>query len=259
MELERPRPDTVPHIDFSHGGTQSDDHHLEEFEHRKKFTVGFGLVLVLLFIVAFWAISGIGGIVNNAKEVIDGNALNGLLAQREVDHLNWTGKVNALLADETITSLTVETDDHKCGFGQWLYGEQRKAAETMVPSLAPYLKQIEAPHHRLHQSAIAIETTFKPADAHLPALLLEREIDHLNWSSRIKDALLNGLAELDVETNPERCALGRWLQSTEAQKTYGNGNAEFKTAWTEMLEKHKQLHLSAVSLQAEMAVAPNGP
>ena len=53
-----------------------------------------------------------------------------------------------------MTSLNVETDDHKCGFGQWLYGDGRKQAEALVPSLAPLLKKIEEPHRLLHESAI---------------------------------------------------------------------------------------------------------
>ena len=61
----------------------------------KKFAAGFGVVLVLLAIVAFWAISGISAIVENATEVISGNKLTGLIAQKEVDHLNWANKINS--------------------------------------------------------------------------------------------------------------------------------------------------------------------
>ena len=103
----------------------------------KKLGAGFGAVLFLLFIMACWGVFGISGIVGDAEEVISGNKLDGILAQKEVDHLNWVSKVNALLIDENITKLTVETDDHKCAFGEWLYGEGRKEAEKMVPSLVP--------------------------------------------------------------------------------------------------------------------------
>jgi methyl-accepting chemotaxis protein len=111
----------------------------------KKMSVGFGVVLSLLVIVASWSFFGIDNIVGNARHVIEGNKLDGLLAQREVDHLNWVAKVNTFLTDERATTLQVEIDDHKCGFGQWLYGEQRKQAENMIPQLASLLKEIETP------------------------------------------------------------------------------------------------------------------
>ena len=38
-----------------------------------------------------------------------------------------------MFADEKITTLNFETDDHKCGFGKWLYGEGSKEAEILAP------------------------------------------------------------------------------------------------------------------------------
>jgi len=81
-----------------------------------------------------------------------------------VDHLNWVNKVTALIVDENITSLEAETDDHKCGFGGWLFGEGRARAEQQFPALAPLLLRIEKPHRELHQTAIAIKEEFRPED-----------------------------------------------------------------------------------------------
>ncbi|MDA8137740.1 MAG: methyl-accepting chemotaxis protein [Desulfobacteraceae bacterium] len=215
----------------------------------KKFTVGFGSVLILLAVVAGWSYFGIDRIVHNAGEVIRGNELNGLLAQKEVDHLNWAGKVNALLTDAKVTTLDVETDDHKCGFGQWLYGDERRQAEALVPSLAPLLKEIEAPHRHLHESAIAIGRTFKQADGHLPQIILAREIDHLNWAAAIRDTLLKGERNLNVQTDPTKCALGKWIISEDAQAALAHGSPVFKAKWQEMLRHHEQLHHSAIAIQ----------
>src|SRR3990167_4072912 len=88
----------------------------------KKIGVGFGVVLIMLVILSLSSIIGVGRIVGNAKEVINGGSLNAELAQREVDHLNWAGKVTGVLLNGG-TELTVETDPHKCGFGKWYYGE----------------------------------------------------------------------------------------------------------------------------------------
>lgn len=211
----------------------------------KKVAMGFGIILVLLSIVGLLSFSGVSGIVKNAGQVIDGNKLDGLLAQKEVDHLNWVGNVNALLTDDAVTKLEVQTDHQKCGFGKWLYGKERKAAEELVPSLAPLLKAIEEPHQHLHASAIAIDEHFKQADVALPALLLQREVDHLNWAATIRDALLNKNSQLDVQTDPTLCALGKWLQSDEARQAYKSGDQHFRAMWDEMVSHHRKLHESA--------------
>ncbi len=225
----------------------------KNFKLGKKFSIGFGTVLFLLVVVAGWSFLGISGIVGNARQVIGGNQLDGLLAQKEVDHLNWMSKVNILLNDEKVSTLDVETDDHKCGLGQWLYGDGRKQAETLVPTLAPLLKEIEEPHRKLHESAIAIGKQFKQADTSLPSLLLSRVIDHLNWSNRIRDTFLKGERNLTVQTDPRQCALGVWLQSAEARKAYAEGSPKFRTEWDEMLGDHDQLHRSALDIQETLS------
>ena len=146
----------------------------------KKITVGFGIVLVMLTAVGLLCFTGVGSIVGNATQVIEGNKLDGVLAQREVDHLNWANRVNELLTNDSITALNVETDHHKCGFGKWLFGEGRKEAEILVPELASLFTEVETPHQKLHESAIEIGKIFKQADRELPTLLEKRMVDHLH-------------------------------------------------------------------------------
>jgi methyl-accepting chemotaxis protein len=218
----------------------------------KKFAVGFGGILILLAVVAGWSFFGINDIVDNAGEVISGNQLDGMLAQKEVDHLNWAGKVNALLTDEKVTALNVETNDHRCAFGKWLYGQERRDAEKMVPSLAPLFKKIEQPHRHLHESAVDIGKVFKQANVNLPAIILAREVDHLTWAAKIRDALLRDENTLKVQTDPSKCALGKWLRSEEAKAAMAHGNEAFKTKWQEMLRHHEDLHHSAIAIEKSL-------
>ena len=122
----------------------------------KRIGLGFGIVLFLLAGVSVLSYFGIADIVDNAGQVIRGNKLNSILAQREIDHLNWAKQMTEFLTNDDVSTLEIETDHRKCAFGKWLYGEQRLAAEKNVPSLAALFKKIEAPHQRLHESAIAI-------------------------------------------------------------------------------------------------------
>ncbi|WP_300464960.1 methyl-accepting chemotaxis protein [Desulfobacula sp.] len=155
----------------------------------KKIGTGFGVIIIFLIVMGVISFTDVGGIVKNAEEVIDGNKLDGNLAQKEVDHLNWANRINALLTDEKVTSLDVQTDDHKCGFGKWLYGDGRKHAEGLVPSLTPLLKEIETPHHELHQSAVEIKTVFKQPHMELALTLSNRLTDHVHWVGTLGKAL----------------------------------------------------------------------
>ncbi len=212
-----------------------------------------GVVLLILAIVALWATVGIGRIVANANEVIEGNKLKGELSEREVDHLNWANKVNALLTDSSVTALDVEFDHTKCAFGKWLYGEGRANAEKLVPALGALLSEIETPHEHLHASARSIDKVFIQADPALPALLEARTIDHLKWASAIRDTLLSEKTSLEVQTDPAKCALGKWLMTDQAKRAYETGDVDFKAAWNEMLESHEKLHHSAIKIQNEYA------
>ncbi len=213
-----------------------------------KLGVGFGAVLFTLLCVAGWAIFGVDNIVDNAKQVNAGNTLDALLAQREVDHLNWANDVSSLLTDESITSLTAQTNDHLCGFGKWLYSDSRTEAEELVPSIAPYLAEIEEHHHELHSSADLINEAYEPADISLPKLLAKREVDHLDWASKLTRLFLNNHEELSITTDPAKCALGKWMASDECQHMCQK-DSEFNKYINELKEPHARLHSSAIEIQ----------
>ncbi len=216
----------------------------------KRITVGFGVVLTLLTVVGVMSFFGVGTIVDAAKEVIGGNQLDGNLAQKEVDHLNWAGKVNALLTDAEITKLDVQTDDHKCGFGKWLFGEGRKDAEKMVPSLAPMLKAIEAPHRHLHESAIEIGKHFQQADLELGSFLREKKTDHLAWAHKVKDVFVDtNLDKVSAQMDHTQCSFGKWLFS-EKVAALKQKDPEFAAAVAAVIAPHKKLHDGAKQIDA---------
>ncbi len=103
----------------------------------QRLAVGFGLLLVVLASVVLVSFTGMGKTVGNAREVIYGNRLDRIMAQKEVDHLNWASQVTALLTDDEVTKLTVQTDDHQCGLGQWLYSDAPKRPNNRCPPLHP--------------------------------------------------------------------------------------------------------------------------
>ncbi len=213
----------------------------------KKITVGFGVIIILLVILGGLSFTGVGSIVKNASEVIDGKALDGVLAQKEVDHLNWIGKVNELLTDARINELNVQTDHTKCGFGKWLYGEGRRQAEGLVPSLAPMLKEIEPPHQHLHESAIAIDKVYSAADPKLPGFIANKLGDHLEWAAGIQKAILDNAPAVEVQTSHTLCGFGKWLYSDAAAKTAAS-DTRLAELIDQIKEPHERLHASAKNI-----------
>jgi len=220
---------------------------LKEMTIGKKIGTGFGIIIVLLIILGVLSFTGVGGIVKNASEVIDGKALDGVLAQKEVDHLNWAGKVNELITNEHVHELKVQTDHTKCAFGKWLYGKDRKSAELLVPSLAPLLKKIETPHKELHASAIQIKETYAKADSELPEFIARKEIDHLNWTAVIQTGLLSNSDKIQVQTDHTKCSFGKWLYGEKAKES-----AAMDPVLAKLLEEiktpHERLHATAIKL-----------
>ena len=123
---------------------------------RNKLYFGFCTVLIILLVLSFLSYSGIGQIKQQAQDVVRSNQIDGLLAQKEIDHLNWFIKVTQLWTNPDTLSIEVQTNDHECDFGKWLYGNERKKLELIYPDLSELIKEIEAPHNQLHSSILEI-------------------------------------------------------------------------------------------------------
>ncbi len=210
----------------------------------KKIWLGFGMLLVLLTAMAVIAYVGIGRIVNNAGEVIEGNKLRGETAQKLVDHLNWANDLSKQLNGVNTTEIKVQENDHLCAFGKFLYGDDRKRAEKLVPALKPLYTSIEEPHHSLHESAAEIRNNFKQADSELPGLLAQCIVDHLNWATKIRDTFIENRRKIKVQTDPNQCRFGKWLASKQAKQIYKLSRGKARSFWNDIFIVHKELHES---------------
>lgn len=214
----------------------------------RRIAVNFGMGMMMMGLIVLANFLGMRTMIRLSSEALLSNRLDGILAQKEVDHLNWANKVQSLLTDREATTLTVETDDHKCGFGKWLYSADRSAAEQEMPALAPLLKEIEQSHRRLHDSATGIGKAFKAVDPGLPAALADIVSAHLLWADTIKDAILDKKQETKAARDPATCGLGKWLASKQAAAFRESGSPEFQQRWAEMLTDHSALHGEAETL-----------
>jgi len=123
----------------------------------KKLSIGFGFTGLLLIIIS--SVSGLG--FNKLSKEFDHNVslsdLAETMLQREIDHIGWQSKVLLFLLDDKAVNLQVKTDDHACKLGKWLYGDERRQAEALLPGIANKIKALEIPHKNLHDSARDIQ------------------------------------------------------------------------------------------------------
>ena len=94
----------------------------------KKLIIGFGFVGLLLFIISAGSYIGFRNLAAQIDKDIYLNELSEIMLKREVDHMNWQSRVIVFLFDDNAESLKVETDDHACKLGKWLYSDQRRKA-----------------------------------------------------------------------------------------------------------------------------------
>lgn len=89
------------------------------------------------------------------------------LKLRKQDHLNWLDKLKKEV--ESGTTITVETDHHRCAFGRW-YDSYRPDSL----SLQAYMTQFDPPHQRIHRIAIEAQQCMRNNDLASARELIDR-------------------------------------------------------------------------------------
>ncbi len=177
--------------------------------------------------------------------------LPGVLAAREIDHLNWADQIQEAFL-ENLPAVEAESDPHKCGLGKWLQSEQARKAAAADPEFARLLNQLQEPHDKLHHSVIAIQKKWKQRHKGLRTTLKDRLDDHRQWMAQVCRALVTGAKTLDVETDPTRCAFGKFLLSDEC-KAWCKDFPELAQALDSCKKPHQKLHASAAKIAKALA------
>ena len=204
----------------------------------KRIGAGFAVILLLLM-----TLGGISYYVIHRMETL--RQADALAKAEEVqiheaqrDHLLWVNAVSNLFLDKNVKSLDVQTDDHQCKFGKWLYSDEIGRLARVDPEIGRLLEKVKQPHQALHDSARQIGELYTQFDQSVDALLAERWIDHLKWANDLGNCLLTG-KKFTGSLNPQQCAFGQWYYSyhTEDQKL-----SDLLKRWE---KPHNDLHYSA--------------
>ncbi|MBN2706297.1 MAG: CZB domain-containing protein, partial [Deltaproteobacteria bacterium] len=122
-----------------------------------------GALLVLLGSVSYFGIGNMRTMTDEAMSAVDTIVDLRLM---EIDHLKFAARIEKTLLQVYTPGLIidVQTDDHLCNFGKWLYGEPRRQVERVYPAAAPILKKFEEPHRLLHSSIKEINLNLSEAE-----------------------------------------------------------------------------------------------
>lgn len=204
----------------------------------KKLGAGFGSVIMLLIgigIYTYFGFNKVDHLAHETEEMAEGNQF---VLLKTIDHLNWVSTLSNLVFQEDVHSVDLQTDDHICGFGKWLYGNETKILAAENKELGSLLKNVKEPHLRLHQSAIKINETYVAFNRALDGILADRWIDHLVWIKKLSQSIMTGNA-FTGGLDPKGCAFGKWYHS------YKPMDPEFTELLKGWEEPHAHLHGSA--------------
>ncbi len=210
----------------------------------KKLGLGFGLVLALLAVISVFNYTSFGDIEGNVGVAQEACSNQAFAIEKEVDHLKWMSDLSDLFLDENVTEVTVQTDDHKCGLGIWMYSDETRQMCSEDPQLASILNKMEEPHKRLHASAGHIGETYVDFDMELEKMLGDRWIDHLDWIKNVANSNLTQTT-LTQGLDPRKCGFGQWYYS------YQPDDPQFGSLIKEWEEPHSRLHLAAAKMADE--------
>ncbi|WP_163339428.1 methyl-accepting chemotaxis protein [Desulfopila sp. IMCC35008] len=204
----------------------------------KKLGVGFGSVLFLLTGIAIYTYFGFNKVDHLAHETEEMSSGNQFVLLKTIDHLNWVSSLSTLVFKDDVHSINIQTDDTKCGFGKWLYGEETKKLAAENKEIGALLENIKEPHKRLHHTAIKIQETYVPFNRALDGILADRWIDHLVWIKKLSQSIMTE-TEFTGGLDPKACAFGKWYHS------YKPMNQKFAALLKGWEEPHARLHGSA--------------
>ena len=177
--------------------------HWKDLSIKTKLFTGFGLILLFLTIIGGFSWYGFHTF---SEEIAHEKAhieVMKEMGEREIDHLVWQASISKLFIDENTNSLTTEDDHTKCGLGKWLYGEGRKTAEKNIPAIARLIKEMEAPHQRLHETVTEMKQVIAQNNGNRENFLASVRDIYNNKTLQELDTVRGKLQSIASEVNGE--------------------------------------------------------
>ncbi|MFQ3574065.1 MAG: methyl-accepting chemotaxis protein [Thermodesulfovibrionales bacterium] len=125
---------------------------------RKKFIFGFGIVIILAFVLIIGDLIRSHHIntLNSKKERLHDLLID--VQRAEIAHLDWRHNLRNFIDFQDRSYLNQVQLDHKlCELGRWLQGIQKEMLVKEFPELSQIFLEIDTTHIKLHDSAKKIK------------------------------------------------------------------------------------------------------
>ncbi|MBU0756072.1 MAG: CZB domain-containing protein, partial [Planctomycetes bacterium] len=218
---------------------------------RTKLMTSYIVIAVLCAVVGGVALYVSSQFAHKAQQAMEYTNLVKELKEREIDHLKWMKKVEDLFV-ENQSGLEVQTDDHLCHLGKFLYDGRLDEMRTIDPEIVEIFDGMKDPHARLHQSADQISEYWCRSHPGLIDTLRQRLDDHRKWASSVANALLQN-QPIQVQTDPTLCAFGKWLGCEDCGKLCQEWS-DFGGFIDRIKPYHHDLHQSVLAIEAAETV-----
>ncbi len=209
----------------------------------KKLYAGFGVIVVLLVILSVVIFTNLKTVRTESEGYVHFANLDKFMVEKEVDHLKWVRSLEKMFL-ENLETASVQLDYTKCGLGKFIYGEEAEEIRESDPRARELLAALETPHEHLHGSAKHVLDVWEQRHEGLAGLLKDRRDDLRRWASRVGEMIIEKDPDIEVELDPTKCALGKFLASAEYAH-YCESSPRFKRVMEGIREPYRHLHESA--------------
>jgi methyl-accepting chemotaxis protein len=214
---------------------------------QKKMKAISTIIFVSIVLLVYLSISGLNNLNNSANNLAyQGNSL------RELDDI--------IIAHEGFVSNLVESlnvqkkfkgqlNPQKCILGKWWkkfsISDEYKQLPSNIKQMFPQMLQA---HSKLHQIARNYNEKYIHYDKNLKDILLEKEIDHLNWAMNLSKAIIEHKIPT-MQTNPKLCKFGKWFNKYKNNPLFNNLSDKEKESFKLLEIAHNKLHSSAKEIK----------
>lgn len=161
-----------------------------------KLGVGFGTVLCFLGLFVVIGFFGVNRIVYQGQQMIAGNRIDGVLAQKEVDFLVWARGMGDHLIGAADQNISLGDSAADSPFGRWLAGEERREVEERLPALKGDLERLDTLYPLFFADVAQVLATYERPHEGLLTSLQGFQRQNLAWAKTVSEQLALGAGSL---------------------------------------------------------------
>ncbi len=211
---------------------------------KQKTKISLGILSASIIIMIYFSLSGVNTITNSSvklEKISSKVELNGKILK---GHEAYVGNLQrAYLNNEKFKG---QLDHTKCKFGQWYYKfvNSHDYKENLPEELKKKFIIMETAHKQLHAIAADYNKNYLYYDRELKAIILQKEVDHMNWSRKLSSSIVTKKV-VNIQTDPTKCKFGKWYKEYLESDAYALLDNELKTLLKSLEKPHSALHISA--------------